>query len=235
MAVGTALRSDLTPEIREQLARRLHEARMAVGMSRTQVAARAKIADNSIYRYEKARNIPRPEILATLARIYGRPVEWFWGDVLSQVEPAWHVPHDMEQGQPRDVELTSVPVVATVAGSGSFTFDETVRYWLPFRQDLLVPNAMRSQDCRMVEVRGDAMAPTITSGDVVMVDTSRYEFWDGRMYLVCVGSEGVVIRRASQDANFWVLTADDSGWRPRVYRDDWQIHGQVRMGIRVWQ
>ena len=124
-------------------------------------------------------------------------------------------------------------MVATVAGSGSFTFDETVRYWLPFRQDLMVPNGMRSQDCCMVEIRGDSMSPMVVSGDLVMVDTTKHDFWDGRMYLVSVANEGVVVRRASQDGNAWVLLADSHSWPPRIWRDDWQIHGQVRMVHRI--
>ena len=101
MSVGPASRTGLSQDARDLMASRLLEARLAVGMSRTQVAALAKIADNSIYRYEKGLNAPRPEILVTLARIYGRPVEWFRGGSQASAEPAWQAPQELAPvGQP---------------------------------------------------------------------------------------------------------------------------------------
>ena len=149
------------------MAQRLRIAREAAGLSRTQAAARAEIADNSIYRYENGRNTPRSEILAKLARIYGRPVEWFRGDPAAVVGPIWHFSDAAMAGSIRDVEVTSVPVIATVAGAGSFDWDDSSRYWLPYRQDWLTPNGMNVLNCRLVEVRGDSMLPIFPSGSLV--------------------------------------------------------------------
>ena len=216
------------PPPRSLLARRLHEARDAAGLSRTQAAARAEISDNSIYRYENGRNTPRSEILAKLARIYGRPVDWFRGDPASGMGPVWHFSDDGMAGS-SPAEIVSVPVIATAAGAGSFDFDESSRYWLPQRQDLMVPNGMNVRKCRFVEIRGDSMLPLFPSGSLVMVDLERFSLWDGRLYLISVANEGVVLRRVSQDGAGWVITADNLAWRPRIYEPSWTVHGQVRM------
>ena len=215
------------------LAQRLRDARNAAGLSQTQAADRAEIADNSVYRYESGKNVPRSEILTKLARIYGRPVEWFRGEPLPVSGPTWHFSDD-DSGRIQDAEVSSVPVIATVAGAGSFHLDESCRYWLPFRQDWLVPNGMNIRKCRFVEVRGDSMLPRFPSGSLVMVDLERFSLWDGRIYLMSVAQEGVVLRRVFQDGSGWIAQADNPAWRPRIYDESWQIYGQVRMSYTVF-
>ena len=221
-------------QARRVMAQRLREARDAAGLSQRAAAAQAGIADNSIYRYENGMNSPRSEILASLARIYGRPVEWFRGDQVALGGPTWHFSDDRVSGGIWDAEVASIPVVATLAGAGSFDFDESPRYWLPYRQDWLTPNGMNVRRCRFVEVRGDSMLPGFPSGSLVMVDLDRFSFWDGRVYLMSVAHEGVVLRRVSQDGGVWVVTADNPSWRPRIYDQSWQVYGQVRMCCTVF-
>ena len=210
---------------RALVARRLLESRLSMGLSRTQVSARANIADNSIYRYETGRNLPRPEIMTTLARVYGRTVEWLRGMDNPTAPSQWDLPSGPSNGGTPDIDL--VPVIATVAGSGAFSLDETVRYWHPFRQDFLKPNGVRAQDCRLVEVREDSMAPTIPLGAFVLVDTGRNELWDGRAYLMTDANEGVVVRRVFRAGTSWIVTADKPGSRPLVWDEEWTVHGLV--------
>ena len=213
------------------LARRLYQARMSAGLSRTEAAARANIADNSIYRYEKGKARPRPEILAALGRVYGRSVEWLRGDPVTEAGPNWHLAADPLTGQEVAVQVVGVPVIATVAGAGIFAFDETARDWLPYRQDRLVRAGMGEGTCKLVEVRGDSMAPQIPSGAVVMVDVAQRGLWDGKVYLMSVGNEGVVVRRVFQEGKTWLVRGDHPDCRPRVFHETWTVHGQVRAAV----
>ena len=72
------------------------------------------------------------------------------------------------------------------------------------------------------------MAPGIGPGSFVMVDTSHRQLWDGKVYLMTVPNEGVVIRRVCQDGGSWMVTGDNPGCRPRLYADAWPVHGRVR-------
>ena len=214
---------------RDLLALRLRKAREAAGLSRKAAAVRAGISENSIYRYEVARNAPRSEILSGLARIYGRPVEWFYGEPTAETHPDWKVPDD--SSGVLVAEIASVPVIATMAGSGSFCYEESVRYWMPWRQDLLVSNGIAPGGCQAVELKGDSMAPSLPDGSLVLVDTSRFSFWDGRLYLLLVPNEGVVLRQMVRDGQDWVVTADNPVWRPRVYQAAWQVLGEALVGV----
>ena len=210
------------------LAHRLYQARISAGLSRCKAASLAQIADNSIYRYEKGGVNPRPEILATLARVYGRPLPWFTGEDVAGYGPTWHLAADPATFQETDVDVVAVPVIATVAGSGSRGIDETARDWLPYRRDRLALAGMNPSTCRLVEVRGDAMAPFIPGGAVVLVDLVQHGLWDGRVYLISLANEGVAVRRAHQSGKSWVFRGDHPDSKPVVYDDSWTIHGRVR-------
>ena len=210
------------------LAQRLFQARMSAGLSRAEAATRANIADNSIYRYEKGRNVPRPEILAKLARVYGRSVEWLRGDPETEVGPSWNLSAGPVTGQEISVQVVGIPVIAAVAGAGMFVYEETARDWQPYRQDRLVRAGMDEATSKLVEVRGDSMAPLIPSGEVVMVDVSQRSLWDGRIFLMSVDNEGIVVRRVFQEGKTWLVCGDHPGWRPRIFQETWTVHGQVR-------
>ena len=60
---------------------------------------------------------------------------------------------------------------------------------------------------------------------------AAYAFWDGRLYLLLVPNEGVVLRRMVSDEQDWVVTADNPVWRPRVYQAAWQVLGEALVGV----
>ena len=212
------------------LARRLFQARTDAGLSRTEAAAQARIADQSIYRYEKGFNIPRPEILATLARVYGRPVPWFHDEITAEPAPTWHMGPD---AVPK-AQIASVPVILSIADGGVIDYDDSPRFWYPVPQDLLARNGVSTCASRLVEVGGNSMAPTVTAGSLVLVDTSAPGFWEGRMYLMTVATEGVVVRRVHRDGRQWLVCADNPCRRPRVYDERWQVHGHVRLVMTLF-
>ena len=66
-------RTEPTPE-------RLRLARREAGLTQEKVGERAGLARNSIARYESGSGFPSQLALNMLATIYGKPVEWFYGD-----------------------------------------------------------------------------------------------------------------------------------------------------------
>ena len=210
------------------LAQRLFQARMDVGLSRTAAAVRAGIADNTIYRYEAGRNVPRPECIARLARAYGTSVGRLYGEPVAKAGPDCLTPADPAGEQQTGRGMIGLPVITTVAGSGSMTYDESPRCFFPYRQDWLATHGANPRDCRLVEVMGDSMKPVIPPRSLALVDTAHHNFWDGSLYLMTAANEGVVVRRVFQDGSTWVVRGDHPDCRPRVCDPSWQIHGRVR-------
>ena len=59
---------------------RLKEARLAKGLTQEQVADMAGLSRSSIARYEGGSGRPLDVSLNMLASLYGKPVEWFYGE-----------------------------------------------------------------------------------------------------------------------------------------------------------
>lgn len=61
------------------------------------------------------------------------------------------------------------------AGSGNENESEQIVEYLAFRRDWLTGEGISVSAARLARVRGDSMVPTITSGDIVLIDTSKRE------------------------------------------------------------
>ena len=59
---------------------RLHRARRESGLTQEEVAERTGVARNTVSRYELGRQAPSGRALLRLAAIYGKPMEWFFGE-----------------------------------------------------------------------------------------------------------------------------------------------------------
>ena len=62
------------------LLNRLHRARRESGLTQEEVAERTGVARNTVSRYELGRQAPSGRSLLRLAAIYGKPMEWFYGE-----------------------------------------------------------------------------------------------------------------------------------------------------------
>ena len=60
------------------LSHRLRRARLEAAMTQERVAEQANLERNTIWRYEAGLREPSASTLHLLARIYGKPVAWFW-------------------------------------------------------------------------------------------------------------------------------------------------------------
>ena len=89
---------------------RLAQARRETGLTQEQVADRSGLSRTSIARYEGGTVGPSPVALNMLATIYGKPVEWFYGegpDVGIQQEPP-AARSDEREGQKLEGIVTAI-------------------------------------------------------------------------------------------------------------------------------
>ena len=69
------------------LTERLKEARLEADMTQEQAAVRARIARYSVQRYETGIREPSASALKSLADVYGKNLDWFWGDQEENSDP----------------------------------------------------------------------------------------------------------------------------------------------------
>ena len=118
--------------------------------------------------------------------------------------------------------------VAPAAGSGAEVYSEEVTGWVPFRKDWLAARAIDREQSSIVSVSGDSMEPTLPDGCSILVDRSRREPHDGRIYVLRT-EDGLVVKRLGLDEKGrWLVVSDNPEWGtvPLIYGAD--IIGEVR-------
>ena len=62
------------------LASRLRQARQEADLTQQRAADLAEVEPNTVWRYEAGQREPSALTLRSLARVYNKPVDWFWED-----------------------------------------------------------------------------------------------------------------------------------------------------------
>ena len=243
---------------------RLRQARHDAGFTLEATAQALGTDYNTIWRYEAGRHRPSGPALYALATIYGRPVEWFFGEDDPQtngggpqsrapvtVPEPYLVPssdykefteglvtaiqeylrrRDQAQvtptGESEDIER--LEEVAAAAGVGAQTYDETIKGRVPFLTSWLRRHQIRPANCNIISVRDESMEPTLPGGCSVIVDRSRREPFEDRIYVMRI-DEGVVVKRLGiDDDGHWEARSDNHNWSPIPLRYGAEIIGEVR-------
>ena len=138
----------------------------------------------------------------------------------------------------RNVTFESVPLVrATLsAGGGSLEVDGDVLEKMPFRRDWLKRKG-NPDEMVMFPVTGDSMDPVIRHGDTVLVDRSRTEIVDGRIYAVGV-EDAIYVKRLKRDAGGVTLISENPDYPPESFAgeraDDLRIIGRMVWSSREY-
>jgi phage repressor protein C with HTH and peptisase S24 domain len=77
-----------------------------------------------------------------------------------------------------------------------------------FRADWLKSEGLKAKNLTARKISGDSMSPGLQDGDTVLIDTSRIELKDGKVFAVNYEGE-LVIKRMMRDAGQWWLASDN--------------------------
>lgn len=86
-----------------------------------------------------------------------------------------------------------------------------------------------------LRVGGDSMNPTITQDSIVVVDMDNTEYFDRRIYAVCLSDCGemfAAVKRVRKWKNGFVLVSDNPTYPPEPVTSDWN---ELCVGRVVWQ
>ena len=111
-------------------------------------------------------------------------------------------PEEQIAGSRDTVELVEVEAAPN---SGALRYDETFRRRISYSRTMLGDMVDRPFVCQFMRVEGDAMAPTLTDGSLILVDRLSREWQDGRIY-VMETEFGLMARRVKLDENVgWAI------------------------------
>ncbi len=167
------------------------------------------------YKLSKMTGIPQPSISAYLKNKYGvsRPTLEKLAQALG-VPPSYFIEEEPSKKYPPtpDVverEYVAIPVIDKAGAGGEYYMDH---YTLVQRSQLPYMRVIA------YEVDGDSMEPTISSGEVVLIDPDDKELHEGGVYLFASGDGGVgngfIIRRVKRVDDEWILVPDNPRYSP---------------------
>ena len=136
-----------------------------------------------------------------------------------------------------DGDYAGVWVLATSVGGDAVAYGERVTGRLKFRRSWLARHGLVARSCRIIEVVGESMEPTLADGCSILVNHASRRRRLGRIYVLRTG-EGLVVKRAGRDpAGIWQLVSDNPDkyvWPTRPWPRDAEIVGEVKWAARTF-
>ena len=124
----------------------------------------------------------------------------------------------------RPVLLTQGTGIA--AGAGANAADERVLGSLAFRDDWLKRHGLNTAHCRVIEVIGESMEPTLQHRAMILVDFQRTVRRHNKIFAVRTET-GPVVKRLQRTEDGWRLVSDNKNYKPVPWPDGAVVLGQV--------
>jgi len=210
---------------------RLKEARLEAGLTLTDAARRAGIELTSVWRYEAGQREPMAHVVYALAKVYRRPVEWFYGEELS---PAAEALIELGMTHP-DGRPISVPVdtVRPINVIGAISAGGFVESWQDDLGTMDVPASVLEASPRAFALRvsGNSLASEgIWDGAMVVVDPDA-PVEDGKIYAIRRDGGEIAARRLFiVGRRFKVVSGD--GDVLELTRSQVTVIGRIRWSFR---
>ncbi len=99
------------------------------------------------------------------------------------------------------------------AGAGAAAASGDVIEFMPFPRAWLKAKGLNPAMMRIVDVAGDSMEPTLSSGDIILVDTSVKRIKGDALYVI-VRDDEIFVKRAQRRMNGAVLISSDNDRYP---------------------
>ncbi len=136
-----------------------------------------------------------------------------------------------------DADFVGVSELASAAGDGADVYDERVIGRVKFLRSWLGRHGLVARHCRIIQVSGESMEPTLVDGCSILVNHASRRRHVGHIYVVRTG-DGLVVKRAGRDeAGVWQLVSDNPNkhlWPSRPWPPDAVIVGQVKWAARTF-
>ena len=150
---------------------------------------------------------------------------------------------DVLQNQTKTDNSVSIPVLGDVEASmgyGVTVYNENQTAVYNISKQLARDLGISETQTKMIFARGNSMQPTIQGGDSLLVDMSKIEIYDGKIY--CIRKDGQLYAKRLQklSATQLKIISDNKDYEPIIIdfsvtpESDFAIIGEVRWSGRVF-
>ena len=231
--------------------KRLLKARKLRGFSQLQLAAGTSNTRPLISMVEHGRANLSVANLTSAAKALGVSVDFLCGlttdptparELAKELADAATRVRDLEEQQAYvaaadDGDYVGVSELAGAAGGGAVVDDERITGRVKFRREWLARHGLTAGECRVIQVLGESMEPTLVDGCSILVNQASRRRSAGRIFVVRT-DDGLVVKRAGKDrAGAWQLVSDNpnkQAWPTVPWPNDAPVIGEVKWAARTF-
>ncbi|MDE3972944.1 helix-turn-helix domain-containing protein [Glaesserella parasuis] len=224
---------------KSMIGNRIREQREKLGLSRNEMADRLDVSLSALQNWEINEREPQASMIIKIAEFLGVMPNYLLTGEQSQPQEAKGIVArafealEKERTEQDEVEmLASFESIEVSAGFGSFNVGVTEPDGqVPYDSNLLRNLDVKPKHCGVFWANGSSMLPTIHNGDQLLVDFSKKDVKNDKVYLVQNG-DSVWVKRVKIEWDGVELISDNKEeYRPiRISADEaqnLQIIGQV--------
>jgi len=224
-------------------------------LSNIKLAAAMGSSSGAINSYRRMTTLPNIEFILKFCELFQFSLLWFAEGIGYPFKDAW-ITHPESKGpkpvpKPPDIpglfgpeadapfvplrtdglsnEFVFIPQKAgPISAGGGLIPDNTVEMRVAFRRDWIARKGL-PENMSLIKVDGDSMAPTLLSGDLVLVDHGRdYVASQGGIYAISVDHEIMIKRVQPVFPDKILIISDNKQYPPQeIDADKVTINGKV--------
>lgn len=203
------------------LNKRITEARVGLGLSKSELARKLDVTPQSVYDWERGNTQPKSEKINALAEALSVSVQW-----LAFGEEGAH------SYSAKDSDVVSVPMLDRPASAGGGTCGGAVAIKLiELFKDWVNRNLVITSfnNLAIFPIKGDSMTPTFNNGDVGLIDRGFSEVDDDAIYVVSLDNHIFIKRFQRLPGNKLKMISDNRAYDPVELsdQDNFKVIGKV--------
>lgn len=208
----------------------------ARGLSIASIARSLGMKYSAVSAYFQGTNEPKLRVLLRFSEIVGVPIQ-------DLINPPSEVTRNVENVDLSKGEFLCIPIrdVDLAAGEGAVPgMEETIGH-LAFRADWLRSLSIAPEEASLVRVAGSSMAPTLESGDMLLIDHRRRTLIGKTSIFACRLDDTLKVKRvemSTTDRSVFLHSdnpAVPTEHIPALKTKDFEIIGKVVWSSRTWQ
>lgn len=194
------------------LSQRLKAARKHAGLTQKELADKTGVSQPVVSQLESGTSLKSVHI-AKLANACGVDPLWLSegaGEMLGKRTDASSGPDENGSPSKKDYALIPQYTARASAGNGYHNDHVELKEGLVFKRDWLARLSLKEDACCVIYAEGSSMEPTISDGDVLLIDRSSTLPRNGKVYAIQRPDGSHSIKRLIQSfSGEWIIRSDN--------------------------
>lgn len=185
---------------------RIARAIQVSGKTKSEIAKLCDVAPSAVTQWINGDSKAlKAESVFALAKATGFRAEWLTFGIGPERD-------DEASGVPDEKDYAVIPQYTAKGSSGNGYMNDHVEIngGLAFKRDWLKRMSLNADHLRVIYNQGDSNWPTLSDGEVLLVDVSRRDPGNGNMYALYDPDSQIIIKRLIRDiSGGWVIRSDN--------------------------